>query len=335
VNGSTAFTQNGLNQQISIGGVNASWDSKGNLTSEPQSGKTYRYSSENLLTSASGGVTLAYDPAMRLYQTVGAATTRFLYDALDAIGEYNGSNALQRRFVFDPTTGQPVIWYEGTGVASTDRRYLSQDERGSVISVSSSTGASLGINTYDEYGKPGASNIGRYQYTGQKWIGELNLYDYHFQDYVAHLGIFAQTDPIGQADDLNLCAYVGDDLLDNVDPLGLACTTVPGTISICGHRFPPPPQNPPTPGAGAGTIVEPGAGTLGGAGAGAIGGMTSGAVKDVGSSVLLGTISGAAIGLHGQCALWCSAASLQQLTRRSFYTLPISTKKTSGSFLFL
>ena len=117
-NGSTAFTQNGLNEQITIGGASATWDSKGNLTSEPQSGKTYGYSSENLLTSASGGVTLGYDPAMRLYQTAGAATTRFLYDGVDAIAEYNGSNALQRRFVFDPTTGQPVLWYEGTGTLS-------------------------------------------------------------------------------------------------------------------------------------------------------------------------------------------------------------------------
>ncbi len=36
--------------------------------------RTYGYSSENLLTSATGGVTLGYD--LRLYQTVGAATTR-------------------------------------------------------------------------------------------------------------------------------------------------------------------------------------------------------------------------------------------------------------------
>jgi RHS repeat-associated protein len=242
-NGSTAFVQNGLNQQTSIGGVPASWDSKGNLTSEPQSGKTYGYSSENLLTSASGGVTLGYDPAMRLYNI--GTTTRFLYDGLDAIAEYNGSNALQRRFVFDPTTGQPVLWYEGTGTASTNRRYLSLDERGSVISVSGSTGASLGLNTYDEYGKPGASNLGRYQYTGQKWIGEAGLYDYHFRDYVAHLGIFAQTDPIGQVDSPNLYAYVLNDPVNNVDALGLMTAsecgdlqaTSPGPV-ICGQRAP-------------------------------------------------------------------------------------------------
>lgn len=31
-NGSTAYTQNGLNQQVTVGGSTATWDSKGNLT---------------------------------------------------------------------------------------------------------------------------------------------------------------------------------------------------------------------------------------------------------------------------------------------------------------
>jgi hypothetical protein len=96
VNGSTATTTNGLNQQVNIGGSAATWDSKGNLTADPTAAKTYGYSSENLLTSASGGVTLAYDPAMRLQQVVGASTTKFAYDDVQTIAEYDGSNTLQR-----------------------------------------------------------------------------------------------------------------------------------------------------------------------------------------------------------------------------------------------
>ncbi|HEY0026949.1 MAG TPA: hypothetical protein VGC35_03685 [Allosphingosinicella sp.] len=40
-------------------------------------GKTFGYSSENLLTSAGGGATLSYDPALPLYQVGGETTTRF------------------------------------------------------------------------------------------------------------------------------------------------------------------------------------------------------------------------------------------------------------------
>lgn len=45
--------------------------------------KTFGYSSENLLTSATGSLTLAYDPLLRLYQVAGAATTRFAFDGAD------------------------------------------------------------------------------------------------------------------------------------------------------------------------------------------------------------------------------------------------------------
>jgi RHS repeat-associated protein len=222
----------GLNRPSTINGVSVGWtDGKGNLTSDPTTGKSYGYSSENLLTSGSGGVTLGYDPALRLYQVAGAATTRFAYDGVDAIAEYNSSNALQRRFVFDPTTGQPVVQYEGTGTATP--RYLSQDERGSVISLSDGSGASLGLNSYDEFGKPGASNTGRFQYTGQKWLSEIGAYDYKARVYLSHLGVFAQTDPLRQAAGPNLYAYAGDDPVNLVDPFGLDDTAIPVTHSPC------------------------------------------------------------------------------------------------------
>src|SRR5947209_98809 len=99
--------------------------SEAQLTGEPQAGETYGYSSENLMPSASGGVTLGYDPGMRLYQVAGAATTRFAYDGLNPIADYDASNALQHRYVFGPGIDQPILQYDGTG--TTTRKFLSSD----------------------------------------------------------------------------------------------------------------------------------------------------------------------------------------------------------------
>ncbi|WP_034161046.1 hypothetical protein [Sphingomonas sp. ERG5] len=59
--------------------------------------------------------------------------------------------------------------------------------RRSVIAVGDGTGAVIGTNTYDEYGIPGAGNIGRFQYTGQAWLSELGLYYYKARLYSATL----------------------------------------------------------------------------------------------------------------------------------------------------
>jgi len=218
--------QAGLNQLTQYAAKALAHDSKGNVTGFGTD--TFGYSSENLMTSAtvSGtATTLTYDPLLRLYQTTsGATTSRFAYDGLDAIAEYNSGGTLQRRFVFDPTgvTGQPVVWYEGTGTAATARRYLSADERGSIVSVSDSAGAVLAVNSYDEYGLPsfGALANQRFGYTGQMWIASAQLWYYKARVYHPTLGRFLQPDPIGYGRLPNLYAYVMNDPVNWIDPDG-------------------------------------------------------------------------------------------------------------------
>ena len=134
---------------------------------------------------------------MRLYQVAaGASTTRFAYDGLDLIAEYDGSGNVLRRHIFAPDSSsspgqgmdRPILTYEGPDTTSGSARFLSADERGGIIGVSDSSGAAIAINTYDEYGIPGSGNSGRFQYTGQALIPEVGLYYYKARMYSTVLG---------------------------------------------------------------------------------------------------------------------------------------------------
>jgi RHS repeat-associated protein len=222
-----SYNPDGLNRITTSGPYTLSYlDGRGNLTSD--SLHSYGYTPTNQLTSyGSGGVTatLTYDPLGRLVQTSGsaAATTQFVYAGDQLLTEYDGSGNLLRRYVPGAEgADDPVVWYEGASTG--DRRWLLDDERGSVVGVTNASGALISSpNTYDEYGYPGGSNQGRFQYTGQLWIPEIGLYYYKARTYSPTLGRFMQTDPIGYTSDLNLYAYVGDDPINGSDRSGLAC----------------------------------------------------------------------------------------------------------------
>jgi RHS repeat-associated protein len=235
---SRSYSANGLNQYTASGAVQPSYDARGNMTNGGAG--TLAYNSENLLVSAPS-LSLSYDATGRLAQTVGATTTRFLYDGNDLVGEYDSAGNVLRRYVHGPGTDDPVVWYEGSGTG--DRRWLHEDERGSIIATSNASGSVTAFNSYDSFGIPGSSNTGRFQYTGQIWLPELGMYNFKARIYSPSLGRFLQADPIGFADGMNVYAYVGNDPMNATDPSGLdTCVGGPYGGGGCQPRYPDNPR---------------------------------------------------------------------------------------------
>jgi RHS repeat-associated protein len=229
--GATAYANNGLNQVTAINGAGTGHDANQNLTSAL--GLSFSFNALNQMTAANPGwgtATFNYDPLGRMNESTGGATLRYLYDGQQMIGEYDTSGNLVHRYVPGAGLDDVVTSYDALG----NRTWLLADERGSVVSLADGSGTVTTINKYDEYGVPAPGNAGRFQYTGQPWLPDAQLYHYRARAYLPGAGRFVQPDPIGYQAGMNVYGYVGADPMNWTDPLGLQ----PADVKVPGSRYP-------------------------------------------------------------------------------------------------
>lgn len=217
-----SYTANTLNQYTAVGGVTPTYDGNGNLTGDGTF--TFGYDVENRLVSASRlGVTVSYAfdaQGRRKSKTVNGTTTLFVTDADNReVLEYDGAS------------GAPLRWYAyGLGsndalnqmnLAAATRATFVPDIQGSIIATLDSASGAFTKAGYLPYGTS-SSTSGTFRYTGQRIDPETGgLYYYRARAYKPAWGRFMQADPIGYQGGINLYAYVGNDALNLIDPLGL------------------------------------------------------------------------------------------------------------------
>ncbi|MCA9805507.1 MAG: hypothetical protein KC777_26235, partial [Cyanobacteria bacterium HKST-UBA02] len=230
-------TANNRNQYPTVGGVSQTYDSNGCLTSDGT--WTFGYDVQSHLISASKtGVSASYlyDPIHRQGQkTVGSTKTRYIYNGEQRIADYDGtSGSLLDRYVFGVGLDEPLIKVSSGGTIT----YFHHDRVGSIVAISDNSGAVTNTYAYSPWGESASLSGTSFGFTGQRYDAETELYFFKSRHYSPAIGRFLQPDPIGYVGGLNLYAYVNNDPLGFVDPMGFKGSPIPGGVSDGGGGGP-------------------------------------------------------------------------------------------------
>jgi len=230
----TYGTADSVNKYPTVGGTSYSYNGNKCLTGDGV--WTYGFDTENhLLTASKTGTSASfvYDPMHRQSQkTVGSTKSRYIYSGWQRIADYNGtSGALQNRYVYGVGMDEPLIRVTSAGVLT----FLHHDKMGSIVGVSSASGAIANKNKFSPFGEIATLAGTTFGFTGQRYDSELGLHYFKRRYMSMKLGRFLQPDPIGYTgEDFNLYTYVENSPLKFVDPMGLDYTATT-TVGAGGH----------------------------------------------------------------------------------------------------
>lgn len=235
--GTTNYTANNLNQVVAANGLPYSYDVNGNLTAD--GARTYAWDAENRLLKIN-------------YPAQPARNTQFRYDGRSrrvAIISNNGTTTTESRYLWcgeslcQSRTANDVVtrrYYAEGEARPVDNTllYYSRDHLGSVRNaLNVQTGSSVAFFDYDAYGKPTqtyAQLTTDFRYAGMFYLQEAGLYLTHYRVYDPTNGRWLARDPIEEQGGTNVYAYVGNNPLRWVDPLGLKVTLYGRPVKLNG-----------------------------------------------------------------------------------------------------
>jgi RHS repeat-associated protein len=227
----TSYTTNNMNQYLGVAGISHAYDGNGNLISDGVN--TYQYDFDNHLiqvVTPEKTISFAYDAfGRRVSKSIDGVTTKYTYDGDVLITEKSPSQGVIR-FVYGTGIDEPLCMMKTNPAA---RYYYHLDGLGSVRTITNATAGLVEAYAYDAFGRPTITNasgkvkekspIGNSMaFTGRIYDQESGLYNYRARYFHPSLGRFVQMDPVGQfVGGANLYAYVGNNPINYVDPLGL------------------------------------------------------------------------------------------------------------------
>ncbi len=226
--GVSPYSYDNSNELNSQPGVSYSYDANGNLISKTDSNGTTSYSwdVENRLTSVtlpgSGGtVSYQYDPFGRRIEKISpAGTTIYAYDGDNVVEELDGSGTAVARYTQGLGIDEPLAMVRGGA-----SYYYNADGLGSITSLTSASGQIAASYTYDSFGKLTASTgtvTNPFRYTGREYGTETKLYYYRARYYDSSVGRFISEDPTRFGGGVNSYAYIRNNPINLIDPLGLS-----------------------------------------------------------------------------------------------------------------
>ena len=247
VNGSPVMTgtHNELDQLISDGTKQYTYDGRGNLT-QITGGTKYKWDGADRLISATvGGATALYtydDAGRRVKQVASGVTTNYLWDEQsqygDVVLETNGSGTVQASYTYGGyccnTLGE-LISQNKSGTVS----YFLQDGHSGVRNLANSSGTVTETYSYDAFGtrlSGPTTPATNYLYTGQQFDSLTSLYDLRARYYNPGQGRFLSRDTysvdFNNPIELNRYGYTAGNPINRTDPGGKTFVEFVNTLHL-------------------------------------------------------------------------------------------------------